>query len=150
MNVYVSCLEYYIYIRGAYDKFPDFFSYGQLKHETLVPFEVISSSSNALAVPSQQLLEGPMEVFLCEHVNDLRHSLFHLNLSLRFYLRKGSHSFPWQWRAAFVIVGLLILSYRSDCWQAGVWHGLGGRGPLWNLFGNLSWTAKISLLDFFI
>ena len=29
-------------------------------------------------VPFQQLLEGPMEVLLCEHVNDLRHSLFHL------------------------------------------------------------------------
>ena len=26
----------------------------------------------------QQLLEGPMEVLLCEHVNDLRHSLFHV------------------------------------------------------------------------
>ena len=26
----------------------------------------------------QQLLEGPMEVLLCERVNDLRHSLFHL------------------------------------------------------------------------
>ena len=26
----------------------------------------------------QQLLEGPMEDLLCERVNDLRHSLFHL------------------------------------------------------------------------
>ena len=26
----------------------------------------------------QQLLEGPMEVLLCECVNDLRHNLFHL------------------------------------------------------------------------
>ena len=34
---------------------------------------------NALVVPFQQLLEGPMEVLLCEHVNDLRHRLFHLN-----------------------------------------------------------------------
>ena len=33
---------------------------------------------NALDVPFQQLLEGPMEVLLCERVNDLRHSLFHL------------------------------------------------------------------------
>ena len=39
-------------MRGAYDKFPD--------------------------LPFQQLLEGPMEVLLCGHVNDLRHSLFHL------------------------------------------------------------------------
>ena len=34
--------------------------------------------SNTLVVPFQQLLEGPMEVLLCEHVNDLHHSLFHL------------------------------------------------------------------------
>ena len=47
-------------------------------HETLVLFEVISSGRNALVVPIQQLLEGPMEVRLCERVNDFRHSLFHL------------------------------------------------------------------------
>ena len=47
-------------------------------HETLVPFEVISSGCNALVVSLQQLLEGPMEVLLCEHVNDLSYSLFHL------------------------------------------------------------------------
>ena len=62
--------------------FPDFFSYGhfywQYTHETIVPFEVISSGCNALVVPFQQLLEGLMEVLLCERVNDLRHSLFHL------------------------------------------------------------------------
>ena len=29
-------------------------------------------------VPFQQLLERPMDVLLCERVNDLRHSLFHL------------------------------------------------------------------------
>ena len=46
--------------------------------ETLVPFEVISSGCNTLAVSFQQLLEGPRAVLLCEHVNDLRHSLFHL------------------------------------------------------------------------
>ena len=46
-------------------------------HETLVPFEVISSGRNALVVPFQQLLEGPNEVLLRECVNDLRHSLFH-------------------------------------------------------------------------
>ena len=44
----------------------------------LVPFEVISSGCNALVVLFHQLLEGPMEVLLCECVNDLRHSLFHL------------------------------------------------------------------------
>ena len=47
-------------------------------HETLVPLKVISSGFNALVVPLQQLLESPMEVLLCESVNDLRHSLFHL------------------------------------------------------------------------
>ena len=47
-------------------------------HETLVPFKVISSGCNALVLPFQQLLEGPIEVLLCECVNDLRHSLFHL------------------------------------------------------------------------
>ena len=46
-------------------------------HETLVPIEVISSGCNALVVPFQQLLQGPMEVLLCEPVNNLRHSLFH-------------------------------------------------------------------------
>ena len=41
-------------------------------------YTTISSGCNALVVPFQQLLEGPMEVLLCERVNDLRHSLFHL------------------------------------------------------------------------
>ena len=73
-------------IQGAYNKFPDFFLYGhfywQYSHETLVPFEVISSSCNALVVLFQQLLEGSMEFLLCEQVNDLYHSLFHLLNSL--------------------------------------------------------------------
>ena len=47
-------------------------------HETLVPFEVISSGCNARVVPLQYLLEVPMEVLLCKRVNDLRHSLFQL------------------------------------------------------------------------
>ena len=42
------------------------------------PIKVISSSCNALVVPFQQLLVGPIEVLLCERVNDIRHSLFHL------------------------------------------------------------------------
>ena len=73
-------------IRGEYDKFPDFFLYGHFIGSThiknLVPFEVISSSCNEL-VPFQQLLEDLMEVLLCELVNDLRHSLFHLLNCLR-------------------------------------------------------------------
>ena len=71
----------YIYIRGSVNKFPDFFRLGtsiDSTDETLVPFELISSGCNALVVPFQQLLEWPMEVLSCEHVNDLRHSLFHL------------------------------------------------------------------------
>ena len=48
-------------------------------HMNLVPFELISFSCNPLVVPFQQLLEGPMEVFLYERINDLCHSLFHLN-----------------------------------------------------------------------
>ena len=69
-------------IRGSLNKFPDFFRMGtfidKYTHETLVPFEVIPSSCNALVLPFQQLLQGSMEVHLCERVNDLRHSLFHL------------------------------------------------------------------------
>ena len=44
----------------------------------IVPFEVISSGCDAFVVPSQQLVEGSMELSLCEHVNNLRHILFHL------------------------------------------------------------------------
>ena len=78
-NIYIHI---YIYIRGSLNKSPDFFCIGSFidsTHETLVPFEVIPSGCNALVVPFQQLLEGPMEVLLCECVNDLRHSLFHFN-----------------------------------------------------------------------
>ena len=75
MYIYIF-IHIYIYIRGAYDKFPDIFCMGT--HETQVPFKVISSGCNALVLPFQQLLEGPMEVLLCKRVNDLRHSLFYL------------------------------------------------------------------------
>ena len=74
------------YIRGSLNKFQDFFSgvnfYWEYTHETLVSFEVISSSCNALVVSFQQLREGSKEVLLWERVNDLRHSLFHLLNSL--------------------------------------------------------------------
>ena len=67
----------FIYVRGAHDKFPDFFRMGTFidsnTHKPQVPFKVISSGCNALDVPFQQLLEGPMEVLLCERVNDFRH-----------------------------------------------------------------------------
>ena len=81
MYVYnCMCMYIIIYIQIACDKFPDFFRMGTFidSAHILVPFEVISSGCNALVVPIQQLLEGPMEVLLYECVNDLRHSLFHL------------------------------------------------------------------------
>ena len=61
--------------------------------------------------------------------------------------RRGSPSSSWRWRwrcyrwpvDTFISVELL-----TGC----VWHGSGRHGPLLNLFGNLSRTAKISLLDF--
>ena len=69
------------YVRGSLNKFPDFFRMGTFidnTHMKLVTFEVISSGCNALVVPLQKLLECSMEVLLYEHVNVLRHSLFHL------------------------------------------------------------------------
>ena len=50
----------------------------QYTHETLVYFQVISFGCNALVVPFQHPLEGPMKVLLYERVNDLHHCLFHL------------------------------------------------------------------------
>ena len=58
-------------IRGSLNKFPDFFrtdTFLEYTHETLVRFQIISSRCNALVVPLQHLLEGPMEVLLCERV----------------------------------------------------------------------------------
>ena len=68
-----NILKIYSYIRGSLG-FQTLFVWALLLivHETLVPFEEISSGCNTLVVPFQQLLEGPMEV-LCE-----RHSLLHL------------------------------------------------------------------------
>ena len=59
------------HIRGAFNKFPDFFgmdTFINRTHKKLVPFKVFSSDINALVVPFQQLLESPLEVFLCERV----------------------------------------------------------------------------------
>ena len=75
---YLMLNPVYSNIRGTYDKFPDIFRMGTFIDSILVPFEVIFFGCNALVVPFQQLLEGPMEVLLCECVNDLRHSHFHL------------------------------------------------------------------------
>ena len=49
--------------------------------KTLVPFEVTSPGYNALVAPFQQLLQGPMEVLLCERVNDFRYSLWAKGIS---------------------------------------------------------------------
>ena len=68
-------------LRRSLNKFPDFFrmsTFIDSTHETLVLFKVISSGCNAFVVSFHQLLEGSMEVLLCERVNDLRYSLFHL------------------------------------------------------------------------
>ena len=47
--------------------FPDVFRMSTFIDKTLVHFEVISSGCNALVVPIQQLLEGPMEVLFHLH-----------------------------------------------------------------------------------
>ena len=63
------------------NKYPAFFRKGNFidrTHETLVPFEVISSGGNILVLLFQELLEGPVEDLLCERVNDLSQSPFHL------------------------------------------------------------------------
>ena len=80
MHIYIY-IYIYIYIRGSLNNFPDFFVWALLLivHTwNSSPFEAISSGCNALFVPFQQLLVGPMEVLWCESVNDLRQSLFHL------------------------------------------------------------------------
>ena len=81
--IYIYMIYIYIYIyTRIIKKVSRLFSYEhfywEYTHETLVPFEVISSDCNPLVVPFQQLLEGPIEVLLCERVNNLRHCLFHL------------------------------------------------------------------------
>ena len=80
----VSHKSYYSYknelIRGSLNKFPDFSRIGTFIDSTHMKllFEVISPGCNALVVSFQQLLEGLIEVFLCERVKNLLHSLFHL------------------------------------------------------------------------
>ena len=62
------------YIRGSVNKFPEFFRMGTfIDSAHMKLFEVITSGCNALVVPFQQLLEGPMKILLSERVNYLRH-----------------------------------------------------------------------------
>ena len=68
-------------LRWSLNNFPDFFRMALLLigHTwNSCSLQVISSGCNALVVPFQQLLQSPMEALLCERVNDLRHSPFHL------------------------------------------------------------------------
>ena len=78
VNIYIY-IYIYIYIRGSLNRFLDFFLMGTFIDSThmKLPFEVIYSGCNALVVPFQQFLEGPIEVLLSERVNDLRQRLFH-------------------------------------------------------------------------
>ena len=59
-SVFISTAFLNSNIQGSLNKFPDFFHMGTF-------------------IDGTQLLEGPMEVLLCERVNDLHHSIFHLN-----------------------------------------------------------------------
>ena len=67
-----------MFIEFVFRLFSCRYFYSLYTHDTLVPFEVISSGCNVIVVPFQKFLEGPMEVLLCERVSDLRHSLFYL------------------------------------------------------------------------
>ena len=76
----------FIHIRSAYDEFPDFFRMATLIDSTLMKLYALRSNLLQLQCTCstfQQLLEGPMEVLLCERVNGLRHRLFHLFKCLR-------------------------------------------------------------------
>ena len=56
-----------------------------------------------------------------------------------------SSSWRWQRRRFSWLVDTFISVVLLTGW---VWHGSGWHGPLLNLFRNLPWTLKISLLDF--
>ena len=122
-------------------------------HDTLVPFKVISSGCNALVVPFQQLLEVPMEILLCERVNDFRHSHFHL---LNCFITTTSELREWP-----KATGSKGLDYRkaeelSWCpsWSNSLWQGWsyglvyypGGNAthPIWKVLASsdriFSWT----------
>ena len=138
------------------NKFPDFFRMRTFIHSThmkLVHFEVISSCWIALFVPFQQLLEGFIEVLLCECVNDLRHSLFLLLISLITTaselreLTKVTGSKVW-------IIGRVRKMSCSPSWSNCLWQGWScglvqcpGRNatdPIWRMLASFdgisSWT----------
>ena len=61
--------------------FPDFFRMGTFidsTHMKLLSPSKYSPPAEMHLLPFQELRQGPIEVLLCERVNDLRHSLFHL------------------------------------------------------------------------
>ena len=77
-SIYISSSSQFVLLRGSFNKFPGFFfvwalllivhtgNYSLLRSNLL--------QCNSLVVPFKQLLEGPMEVLLCERVT----SSFHL------------------------------------------------------------------------
>ena len=70
-----------IYIRGSLNKFPDFFVWALLLivhtwNSRPLQSNLLRLQWTYCTVPTT--LEDPMEVFLCERVNDLRHIFFHL------------------------------------------------------------------------
>ena len=103
------------------------------------PLEVISSGFNALVVPFQQFLEGPMEVLLCERANDLRHSLFHLhNCLITTASKQKSQGARYDYRDA---EGLSWCPYLSNSqwqeWSCGLVHCLAENAsdPIWRVPG---------------
>ena len=69
-------------IRGAYVKFPDFFVWALLLivntwNSSLLRSNHLQLQCTCCTIPTTS--ERPPGIVLCEHVNDLRHSLFHLN-----------------------------------------------------------------------
>ena len=119
------------------------FSYGRFycTNETLVPFEEISSGCNAFVVAFPQLLEGPMEVLLCEHVNDFRHSFFHLpNPSLwTLGITKSNREQGLVYREAEELSW--CPSWSNSLWQGwscGLVHCPGGNAtdPIWRVLAS--------------
>ena len=69
-------------IRGSLNKFPDFFRKGTFIDNAHMKLKSPTNESPPAAMHllyhSNNFWKAPMEVLLCERVNDLRHSFFHL------------------------------------------------------------------------
>ena len=66
MSNWTVIRKIYTYIYKYIYKFPDLFRVGTFINSTHM--KLYSSGCNALVVPFQQLLEGHMDVLLCERV----------------------------------------------------------------------------------